>query len=165
MFVEFNSLQDSARVWIYQSIRKLTTAEENAISQTLLAFTQQWAAHGQQMKSSFKILHHQFMILASDESFNAASGCSIDDSVRIMKGIDQQHQLNLFDRTSVAFFKENEVLVLSLNELSKKLEEGIWNQETPVFNNLVATKTDFEKQWIIPASQTWLKRYLPKMTV
>src|SRR5688572_4607456 len=109
MFVEFDSLQDSSRVWVYQSVRKLTEPEERAISEALESFTQEWAAHGQPLKSSFKIMYHQFIILAADESYNQASGCSIDDSVRVIKNIDQHFSLDLFNRTIVGFLKEDTV--------------------------------------------------------
>ena len=165
MLVEFDSLQDSSRVWVYQSVRKFTEGEENAISQALLAFTQQWAAHGQQLKSSYKILYNQFIVLAADESYNQASGCSIDDSVHIIKEIDERFTLNLFDRTLVAFLKDDAVMVFRLSELPESLTKGTWNQDMPVFNNLVNTKGEMSGGWIVPAKQTWLKRYLTKIAV
>jgi hypothetical protein len=165
MFVEFYSLQNSSRVWVYQSVRKFSETEENTISKTLYAFTQQWAAHGQPLKSSFKIFYNQFIVLAADESFNQASGCSIDDSVHVIKEIDQHFKLDLFNRTVVAFLKDGRVEMLTTNALSAGLTQGVWNQNTHVFNNLVDTKEELSKNWIIPANQTWLKRYLPKVAV
>lgn len=165
MFVEFDSLQDSSRVWVYQSVRKFTESEENAISQALQAFTHQWAAHGQPLKSSFKILYNQFLVLAADESFNQASGCSIDDSVHFIKEIDQQFKLDLFNRTVVAFLKNEEVETLSLSELPAGLTGGAWDQNSHVFNNLVSRKEELSTNWIVPANQTWLKRYLTKIAV
>jgi hypothetical protein len=160
MFAEFDSLQDSSRVWVYQSVRKLTQDEERTISGALQAFTQQWAAHGQPLKSSFKISYHQFIILAADESYNQASGCSIDDSVHIIKEIDQHYKLNLFDRTKVGFLMDETVYVIPMNELSKALSESAWNQDSLVFNNVVNIKADLSENWIVPAHKTWLKRYL-----
>lgn len=165
MFVEFDSLHDSSRIWIYQSVRKFTEAEEATISKALHAFTQQWAAHGQPLKSSFKIYYNQFIVLAADESFNEASGCSIDDSVHVIKEIDQHFKLNLFDRSQVAFLKKDEVLVVPLNELSKANAQGVWEPTTTVFNNVVTVKSDLNSKWIVPAGETWLKRYMTKITV
>jgi hypothetical protein len=165
MFVEFNSLPDSSRVWVYQSARKFTEAEENTISKVLHSFTQQWVAHGQPLKSSFKILYNQFIVLAADESFNQASGCSIDDSVHAIKEIDQHFKLDLFNRALVAFLKEETVEAIPMNELANSLAKGIWNQGSMVFNNIVNTKADLSQCWILPANQTWLKRYLTKLAV
>ena len=165
MFVEFNSLPDTSRVWVYQSEKKFSQEELHSISKVLSAFTQQWAAHGQPLKCSFKIDYDQFIILAADEQHHAASGCSIDDSVHVFKEIDQHFRLNLFDRTKVAFLKDDQVVVLPMTELSKALEQGVWNQSTMVFNNVIATKEDLRTKWLIPAAATWLKRYLTKLTV
>jgi hypothetical protein len=165
MFTEFESLPDSARVWVYQATRKLSETEMHTISQSLSAFTQQWAAHGQPLKSSFKIFHHQFIVLAADEAYHEASGCSIDDSVRVIREIDQRHNLGLFDRTTVAFQNEGSVFVLALTDLGRGLEEGVWNQHTQVFNNVIHTKKALSDGWIVPAHATWLKRYLAKTVV
>jgi hypothetical protein len=165
MFVEFDSLKDSARVWVYQASKPLTQPQENAISKTFSAFTEQWAAHNQPLLSSFKIFYNQFIVLAADESFNEASGCSIDTATRVFQQLDGEHQLGIFDRTQVAFLINNKVVVLPLQQLSKKREEGFWGSETLVFNNVVRTKSELSTNWIIPAQQTWLKRYLKNAVV
>ncbi len=164
MFVPFDTLENTARVWIYQSARKFTEAERLTISETLSAFTQEWVAHGNALKTSFKIFYDQFIVLAADESFNEASGCSIDGSIRVIKQIDQQYMLNLFDRKKVAF-KKGSIEVVDLSELSKTRTEGIWQDNTLVFNNVVTVKGELETKWILPANQTWLKRYLTKIAV
>jgi hypothetical protein len=164
MVVPFDTLENSARVWIYQSGRKLTEVEKHTISEALSTFTETWVAHGNPLKTSFKIFYDQFIVLAADESFNEASGCSIDGSVRVMKQIDEQYRLNLFDRTNVAF-KKDSIEVINLNNLSKTLGEGVWQSDTLVFNNVITTKGELEKAWILPAGQTWLKRYLTKIAV
>jgi hypothetical protein len=165
MFVPFDVLEDSARIWIYQSGRKFTETEKNTISQTLSSFTQQWAAHGSPLKTSFTILYDQFIVLAADENFNEASGCSIDSSVHVMKAMDEQYSLGLFDRTQVAFLKSGIVMMMKLSELPRGLAENAWQQETLTFNNLITTKGELSTRWIVPAGETWLKRYLTKIAV
>lgn len=165
MFVPFDVLEDSARVWIYQSGRKFTETEKNTISQTLSSFTQQWAAHGSPLKTSFTILYDQFIVLAADENFNEASGCSIDSSVHVMKAMDEQYSLGLFDRTQVAFLKNSIVMMMKLSELPGGLTENIWQPETLTFNNLITTKGELADKWIVPAKETWMKRYLTKIAV
>ncbi len=164
MYVPFDSLEDSARVWIYQSGRKLTEAEKKTISETLSSFTQQWVAHGNPLKTSFKILHDQFIVLAADENFEQASGCSIDGAVRTIQQIDREYELNLFDRTKVAFFKD-QIEIVSQNDLLKSRKQGVWQHDTLTFNNVLSTKGELNTNWIAPASKTWLKRYLPKIVV
>ena len=164
MYVPFDSLEDSARVWIYQAGRKFTKTEKETISETLSAFTHQWVAHGNPLRTSFKIFHDQFIVLAADENFEQASGCSIDGAVRTIQQIDKQYGLNLFDRTKVAFLK-GEISVVNQVDLAKSLEKGLWESNTLTFNNVLATKGELLTHWVVPASQTWLRRYLTKIAV
>jgi len=158
-------LEDSARIWIYQSSRKFTETEKSTISTTLEAFTHSWVAHGNPLKTSFAILYDQFIVLATDENFNEASGCSIDSSVRVIRQLDQQFSLGLFDRTKIGFLKGEQLEMIPLNELPNALTEGRWKQDSMVFNNVLSTKGQLTNGWIVPANQTWLKRYLTKTVV
>jgi len=165
MFASFETLEDSARIWIYQSSRKFTETEKSTISTTLEAFTHSWVAHGNPLKTSFAILYDQFIVLATDENFNEASGCSIDSSVRVIRQLDQQFSLGLFDRTKIGFLKGEQLEMIPLNELPNALTEGRWKQDSMVFNNVLSTKGQLTNGWIVPANQTWLKRYLTKTVV
>ena len=165
MFVPFESLADHSRLWIYQSNKKLSAGENDILSDALRAFTEQWTVHGQPMKASFHIAHNRFVMLAADEGYSAASGCSIDGSVRTLKALGQELNADFFDRTQVAFQLNDEVVALPLAELKSKYEAGLWTAKTPVFNTLVDTKGNLAAQWLTPAGATWLKRYLPKETI
>jgi len=121
-------------------------------------------AHGNPLKTSFKIFHDQFIVLAADENFEQASGCSIDGAVRTMQQIDKEFKLNLFNRTQVAFLDDS-VTVINQSDLLKSLEKGIWKHNTITFNNVLSTKGDLSTKWTVPAGETWLKRYLTKIAV
>lgn len=165
MFVPFETLPDNSRIWIYQSGRKFNSAELPIISNALSSFCDQWKVHGIPLRSSFDIRFDQFIILAADESSNAASGCSIDDSVRTIKFLAEKLEIDLFDRTRIAFSKEGEIVTIPLDELRKKYREGFWESQTLVMNNLIATKRELSESWMIPAESSWLKRYLPDNAV
>jgi hypothetical protein len=165
MFVPFEKISDRARVWIYQANRKFNSEEATIISQALLTFTENWLVHGHTMQASYELRFNQFVIIAADEEVNAASGCSIDDSVRTLKKLGADLTLNFFDRTLVAFKQDESVFTISASELKTKLKDGIWNGQTLVFNNLVGTKGELSTSWLTPAGHTWLKRYLPQQTL
>ena len=165
MFVPFESISPKSRIWIYQSDRKLTDAEKTIMNDLLGSFTNTWAAHGEPLRTSFDIRYDHFIILAADEDFNSASGCSIDGSVRVIKEIEQRVGIQLFDRQKVAFLKNNVITTMTLSELKQKYLEGIWNESTPAFNNLVSIKGQLDSDWIVPAGKTWLKRYTPGIKV
>ena len=161
MFVPFDSLPSSARVWIYQANRPLSSPEKELAATRLREFTGEWAVHGTPIPTSFTIQHNQFIVLAADESSQAASGCSIDSSVRVLKDIEGELGISLFDRSQVAFWSEGKVLLIPLAELKENFRQGILNERSLAFNNLVQSKGAFDNSWLAPADETWLKRYIP----
>lgn len=165
MYIPFNTLPSNARLWIYQSDRSLTTDEENLLSTELKEFCEQWKAHGQPLKTSFKIEHHHFVILAVDENYNDASGCSIDGSVRILKTLHEKSGINFLDRSKVAFLVDQEIKTFPVTELKNLFLSGRLTATTHTFNNLVATKSEFDRGWLTTVEKSWLVKYLPKPAV
>jgi hypothetical protein len=165
MFISFNALPPNARLWIYQSDRSLNADEENFLSFELEEFCEQWKAHGLPLQTSFKIEYHHFVILAVDENYNDASGCSIDGSVRILKSLQEKSGINFLDRSRVAFLLKNEIETFPLIELKNLFASGRLTSTSHTFNNLVATKSDFDKGWLTTVEKSWLAKYLPKSAV
>jgi hypothetical protein len=166
MFVPFESLNDQARIWIYQADKQLSAADKETISKTLSQFSTEWSAHGQPLRSSFLVEFDRFIILAADEQYNLPSGCSIDDSVHTIKALGQQLKIDFFDRKKIAFKDTSkDIFLLQVNELKQKHQDGIWNKDSLTFNNLITTKGKLTSQWILPAMETWLKRYLTEKEI
>lgn len=159
MYIPFEEMSPHSRVWIYQADRLLSSKEVSFIEDCSKQFLSEWAAHGNALKSSFSLLHDKFLVIAVDENFNAASGCSIDASVGLVRKIASELKLDFFDRTKVAFLLNGEIFQSSMNDLKSLIEEGTISSETTTFNNLVDNLEQFRNKWEVPASETWLKRY------
>jgi hypothetical protein len=159
MQTPFNALDDSSRIWIYQSDRKITADEQTAIQSTALDFMTKWAAHGQDLKASATIKYDHFLIIATDESFNMASGCSIDSSVHFVQQLSENYGIDFFDRMKLAFLSNNEVKIIPLNELKSEIANEQLTAESQFFNNTITTKGDLNENWLVNAGNSWLKRY------
>ena len=58
-------------------------------------------------------------------------------------------------------FKDNEhINLVKLADFQRYAKEQKVTLETIVFNNMVATKQDFENNWEVPARESWHKRFL-----
>ena len=147
---------DNSRVWIYQSTRPFNEQQNAEIDEQLDQFVSQWHAHGAPVKGFGKLFFGRFIVLMADESQEPVSGCSTDSSVRIIKSIERQYDCNLFDRLSITFLKNGKPEVLPMNQIGYALEKGFITPETPLFNNLVATKKEMEQQWLQPLKDSWL---------
>lgn len=161
MHVSFDTLPNSARVWIYQAHRTLTASEQATISAHLTKATEQWAAHGVPLKSSFKISVDRFVIIAADESFNAASGCSIDASTHWLKEIGNHLNIDFFDRALV-YNNKNELKEANPFGVKKLIESGEILPETLLYTQQVANLAALES-WPVPAETvTQYKRFFKK---
>jgi hypothetical protein len=162
MLVPFESLSDNSRVWIYQANRRLSDAEVTRLESSLKSFCAQWTAHGEPLKTGFRIEHNQFVVLCADEDYHAPSGCSIDTSVRTLKEFQAGIGADFFDRTLVAFLVEGHVAMAKLSELPGKFKSSVLGAATITFNNLTPSKGDFLRSWRVPVEKTWLAKYLGK---
>ena len=160
MYIEFGQLPDDARVWIYQADQPIGVDSKSVIDSSLKAFTNNWAAHGHALQASFTILDDHFIVLAVNERYNDASGCSIDSSVHIIKYLTEETGIDFFNRRLVALQLQDGISLIPTTELRQKFEEGIWNGQTPTFNTLATSVADVRNNWLIPAGATWLKKYV-----
>lgn len=161
MYIPFDQLPTHSRIWVYQAARAFSSEEKELISTSLKQFCEGWNTHGNLMPTSFQILEEQFIVLGVDESSLGASGCSIDGSVRILRELEKQLEINLTDQGKVSFKKsEGQVTVYPSLGIKSKVLSGEIERETLVLNPMVKIKKDLENVWI-SANESWLNKYFP----
>lgn len=161
MLVQFQSLSDTSRVWIFQSETELSDSQTIDITTALQYFLQDWTAHDIHLFTYGALLYHRFIVVIVDESKVSASGCSIDKLTHFIQSIEKKFSLNLLERMSVAFINEDESInVCHINDLSVLAKDGSIDADTIVFNNLVNTKIDFENKWKVKLTESWHKRFM-----
>ncbi len=160
MLVPFTELPDSSRVWIYQSNRSFTDQELQEITSKLEAFITQWTAHGADLKASFDIKYKRFITLALDQQLNAATGCSIDSSVKFIQDLEQKYNVDLLDKMNVSYKQGEFVAYKTLTDFRKMAKDKAVSKNTIVFNNLVNNKGEYLSDWEVPASDSWHNRFL-----
>src|ERR1700733_4398432 len=135
---------DDSRVWIYQANRQFTLTEALQIEELLEDFTTTWKSHGAEVKGAARLFFGQFIVLMADESATGVSGCSTDGSVRLIKKIEQDFQVVLFDRLLLAFLIKGKVQLLPLSQLNYAAANNYLDGDTLYFNNTVQTKAELE---------------------
>lgn len=146
----------NSRVWIYQSNRAFVEKEEREINEQLYQFYIQWTAHGAPVKGWAKLLFGQFIVIMADESDVIVSGCSTDSSVRVIKSIERQYSVNLFDRMSITFLRKGKAEMLPLSQIQYAIDRDFIDGDTYLFNNVVYTKSEMLTQWLVPLRKSWL---------
>ncbi|SFS74570.1 ABC transporter ATPase [Lutibacter maritimus] len=160
MFVDFESLDNSARIWVYQSNREFSANEMVIIKTKVENFLQNWVRHGDDLKASYTIVYNQFIVLAVDENFNNVSGCSIDASVNLIKQLEKEFSIDLTNKLNISFKDNDNINVVTLADFQKFAKQEKITPKTIVFNNMVTTKGDFNLKWEVEAKDSWHQRFL-----
>lgn len=155
-----DDFNDNSRVWIYQSSRLFLMSEAFAIEDLLKDFVSSWKSHGDAVKGYANLFFGQFIIIMADETQSGVSGCSTDSSVRIIKQIEQQFSVNMFDRQNLAFLIKDKVQLLPMSQLNYAVENNFINADTLYFNNTVLTKKELLEKWMVPVKDSWLAKRL-----
>ncbi len=160
MLIDFESLPDNSRIWIYQCNRSFSPEELAEITAGLNTFLTQWTAHGSDLKAGFEIKYNRFIIIGLDQAEASASGCSIDASVHYIQNLEQQFKIDLLDKMNVSYKQGDFVAYKALKDFKKMAKQRAISKNTVVFNNLVATKQEYLENWEVPASESWHARFL-----
>ena len=148
------------RVIIYPASRTFTPKESKVITEKLFDFLATWAAHGKPLSSSFKIEKNQFIVICVDEDKEAASGCSVDALGGVMKEIEQEFQLGLFDRMKATFVENGEVRTLKLQDFRNGLKNGDISKNIEVYDFSKNTYVAFLSDFLLPLRRSWAGIYI-----
>jgi hypothetical protein len=149
------SFPDNSRVWIYGADQKIPDHLVNSIHEKIVSFTREWSSHQQALKATGGLLHNYFVVFVVDDGYNKPGGCSIDSSVRFIKSLEKEFDLDFFNRNIFYYIDKETVKAISRSEMSKAIDEGIINEDSLFFDTLVQTKSDFQNQWLKPLKYSW----------
>ncbi|MCL6295275.1 ABC transporter ATPase [Jejuia spongiicola] len=160
MLVEFSTLPEESRVWIYQANRSFTETELEEIQSKLNTFIENWTAHGSDLQSGYTIKYKRFIIIGLNQDLNKATGCSIDASVHFIQQIEKEYNVDLMDKMNVSYKQGEYVAYKSLTDFRKMAKDKAVSKNTIVFNNLVSNIAEFKENWEVPASDSWHSRFV-----
>ncbi|WMI67383.1 ABC transporter ATPase [Mangrovimonas sp. YM274] len=160
MLVDFDTLPEESRVWIYQANRTFTDAEVQELKQKLDEFVLNWTAHGSDLHAGYKIVYKRFIVLGLNQNLNKATGCSIDASVHFIQELEKEYGVDLMDKMNVSYKQGEFIAYKSLTDFKKMAKDKAVSKNTIVFNNLVTNIAEFNESWEVPAKDSWHARFL-----
>ncbi|MDQ3050348.1 MAG: ABC transporter ATPase [Bacteroidota bacterium] len=160
MLVSFHSLPGNSRIWIYQASRLITKSEKETIESSVTTFLESWTAHDATLKAGFEIIYDLFVVIGVDESFNNASGCSIDKQVNFMKVIGEKTDIDFFNRMRISWMQDDQLHQQPLTEFTASINQGSVKGNVIVFNNLVRNMNEFKTSWKQPLQESWIQTVL-----
>jgi hypothetical protein len=160
MLVDFNTLPEESRVWIYQANRSFSEPELAEIEEKLNVFIEAWTAHGKDLQAGYKIVYKRFIVIALNENLNTATGCSIDTSVNFIQQLEKEYNVDLMDKMNVSYKQGEFIAHKTLLDFKKMAKDKAVSRNTIVFNNLVTNIAEFNENWEVPASESWHSRFI-----
>lgn len=148
------------RVIIYPASRPFVAKESKEITEKLFDFLSTWQAHGKALSSSFKVEKNQFIIITVDEDVEPASGCSMDALNGIMREIDAEYNLGLFDRMKACYVENGEIKTMKLQDFRTLLKNGEISHDIEVFDFSKSTYVSFLSDFLLPLQRSWAGVYV-----
>jgi len=160
MFVEFNSLPETARLWVYPSSRKFYANEIPEIEDKIKQFLKVWKEATSSFKASYQIQHNRFIVLAAEDVESEMTTQDIDTSVHFILQLQEDYKVTLLDKMNVCFKQGEYVQYKELKDFKKLLKNKALTGKSIVFDNLVQNKGEYEDYWEVPIEESWYNRFL-----
>lgn len=158
--MEYLQYPDNAKVWIYQSSKHFDKDEVDYLNVQLDDFTSEWESHGNMLKATFEIVHDLFVVIFVDEEGDRMCGTAQDNSLKLMKRLGEELEVDFLDRMNQSYKEGDKVKVVRMQEFEQLLADKTIDENTIVYNNMITTKADFDNNWEIPLKDSWHKQFL-----
>ena len=138
----FQNLHPLSRIWLYISPEKININTQNNISLLFKDFYGNWKSHGQPVNGQLKFIKENLLVVGADYFPNGMCGRAVDAQVRFINKINEEFNLDLLNRTNIAFVKENSIVVYNYNSLDVVIKEGSVEKSTIYCNNFSTKNSD-----------------------
>ena len=160
MFVDYESITDDAKVWIYPSSRKFYKTEIEAIESAIKTFVDDWKKEDDDFKASYKFLYDRFIVFVADDEKSPLTNTAIDASVAFILKLQETYNVQLLDKMNVCFKQGEFVQYKELKDFKKLVKNKAVTAKTIIFDNLITNNHDFKNFWEITIEDSWYNRFL-----
>lgn len=160
MLVDFDTLPEESKVWIYPSSRKFYKDELVALANEISNFTSYWKKDAEAFQTAFEIRYDRFIILAANDSKSQLSTQELDESVQFILDLQEKYEVTLLDKLNVCFKQGEYVQYKELNEFKKLIKNKSVSKKSIIFDNLISNLGDYKAYWEIPITESWYNRFL-----
>ncbi len=154
MLVDFNTINEESRIWIYASDQKLTNEQEEYIIKFISDHLQNWESHKVPLTAAVTILENHFIVVALDENENGATGCAIDTLQNKIQEIEKDVSISLMSRLNVFCIIEGVITCIPVDKLATGISANI------LFYDLTIQKKRDLSNWIKPIKEGWCANFL-----
>ncbi len=156
MYIPFEQMSPASKIWIYQADRIISENEQQEMTGHLIPFIEDWTSHNNTLNASFTFKYNYFLIIAVDNTYSIASGCSIDQSVQFIKFLGKKYAIDFFNRLNILTYSNGSLLMYDYSILKEKITNSDLPSDFKIFNNLIELKSSLDDYWLINIENSWL---------
>jgi len=158
--VPFETLPDSARVWVFGSDRPINEEGTQTLMKAVEEFLSEWKAHGEPLTVGYEWRFGRLLVVGVDQRTAGASGCSIDGLFRVLQDLGPRIGATLVGGGRVYYRNSNgEVQSAERSELKALAASGAISDDSVVFDtsltDLGSLRSGFEKA----ARKSWAAKF------
>ena len=105
-------------------------------------FHKDWKSNGQPVNGQLKVIKENLLDVVVDYFPNGMCGRAVDAKVRFINKVNEEFNLDLLNRTNIAFVKENSTVVHNYNNFDAVIKKGLVNKSTVYCNNFSTKNSD-----------------------
>jgi hypothetical protein len=157
--VSFESLPDSARVWVFGSDRAVVGAPADTMLAAVDNFLNEWKAHGVPLRCAREWRDDHFLAIGVDVTAENASGCSIDGLFRTLQQLQREIGAQLVGGGRVFYRGTAGVEVSTREDFSARVKRHEVKESTPVFDTSLTDAGAWRMRFEQPAGVAWTASY------
>jgi hypothetical protein len=161
--VDFESLPDSARIWVYGAVRDLCPEAGKKLIDSVDGFLSRWAAHGVPLHNARRWDENRFLTIGVDSTKEGASGCSIDGLYRALKTLEPELGAHVVT-SGLVYYRDRDGRPQSVtrDEFSNLAAKGEINGETEVYDLSVTSLNEWRSRFRGRAADSWHAALMPE---
>lgn len=160
MITDFNSLPETAKIWVFPASRKFYAQELPEIIAKIEQFLTEWKNENQPISAAYMIKYDRFIIITADDT-ELSLGLEAQDSLAtFIQSLENNYEIILMDRINVCYKQGEFVQYKTLPEFKKMIKDKGVSQNTMVFNAMINLKEELEFGFEINIMDSWLGRFV-----
>jgi hypothetical protein len=163
--VPFDTLPDSARIWVFASDRELSGAAADTLLSAVDEFLAGWRAHGVPLHAARAWRDNRFLAIGVDVTAENASGCSIDGLFRTLQTLQREIGAQLVGGGRVFYrSRDGAVEAATRDEFSARAKRGEITPATAVFDTGLTDAAAWRTRFEAPAGVAWTATYFNRLS-
>tara|TARA_B100001029_G_C14793709_1_gene303244 strand:- start:68 stop:541 length:474 start_codon:yes stop_codon:yes gene_type:complete len=156
MYIPFNQIDDQAKCWVYILEEEINFISED-FNKIFIEICEKWTSHNTSVVSSFKIFKNRYIVLFAEEG---VSGCSIDNSNRLIRGKLNELNLNIMPNSKIGIFINDKLKFQDKTSIINLIKSGKLKTNDKMINTTIKNKEEFNKNWILEINKSWLTNFI-----